>query len=229
MQGCVRVVLGIACICWVTLSVAAAEPTLRAGDDLYRPPIEWSSWMRVGYGVERSAPDLEARAITLPTTRATSSWQGALGADASLALSIRGNVRFGAWTEQRGLAAHDAFVGGELVLTAVPSHWDEFLYDGSGILALRAGRSSTSSTAMLAFGWLAPWWLEGPCANRFYDIYTGVCSPRSPRIARYMVGVRGVVTLTRVIDDPRVWSATFGIEVEPLGALRMLLVRRSWY
>jgi hypothetical protein len=227
MRGCTRVVLVIACVSWVSL--AAAEPALRAGDDLYRPPIEWSSWIRVGYGVERSAPDLEARAITLPTMRATSSWQGALGADASLALSIHGNVRFGAWTEQRGLTARDAFVGGELVLTAVPSHWDEFMYDGSGILALRAGRSSTSSTAMVAFGWLAPWWLEGPCANRFYDIYTGVCSPRSRRTARYMVGVRGVVTLTREIDDPRVWSATFGIEVEPLGALRMLLVRRSWY
>jgi hypothetical protein len=152
-----------------------------------------------------------------------------VGAEASLSLSPRGNTRLGAWTELRGFHARDAFAGGELVLTRVPKRMDMFAYEGHGILALRAGRSSTRATAAISYGYLAPYWLEGPCEVRFYGIRTGVCAPRPERTARYMTGVRIVATATRAIDDPRDWSATIGLEFEPVGALRMAAVRRSWY
>ena len=44
-----------------------------------------------------------------------------------------------------------------------------------------------------------------------------------------MIGVRVVVSATRSLDDPRDWSATVGLEAEPIGALRYLLSIRSWY
>jgi len=84
-------------------------------------------------------------------------------------------------------------------------------------------------TASVAYGYVAPYWLEGPCRMRFNGINTGVCSPRPERTARYMAGVRLVATATRAIDDPRTWTATLGIELEPVGALRMMTVVRSWY
>ena len=44
-----------------------------------------------------------------------------------------------------------------------------------------------------------------------------------------MIGVRVVASATRAIDDPRLWSATLGLETEPMGALRYLLGIRAWY
>jgi hypothetical protein len=38
-----------------------------------------------------------------------------------------------------------------------------------------------------------------------------------------------VGTVTRAVDDPHDWSATIGIEAEPVGAIRYLLGVRSWY
>jgi len=218
----------------VTATVpCAADPAYRAGEDMFRPPIEWSTWLRIGAGVtsgpDAIAPRTSAPIVAEPQPHRAAALDGAIGADASLPLSIGGNVRLGAWAEQRGLAEHDAFGGGELVWTAAPRHMEMFAYDGSGILALRAGRSATAETAAVSYGYLAPWKLEGPCAQRFYGIFTGVCEPRPNRTTRYMAGVRVVGTVTRELADPRVWSATIGVEFEPLGALRMFLVRRDWY
>jgi hypothetical protein len=200
---------------------------LFAGELLFRPPVEWSTWIRFGYGIEQVRSDRVARG-RLSTLDRQGTWDGGIGAEATLPLSVHGNLRIGAWAELRTGEDH-AFAGGELVLTRVPRRFEMFLYEGDGILAIRAGRSATSATAAIAYGYLAPWKLEGPCKVRFYDVATGVCAPRPPRATRYMAGVRLVVTATRSIADPRDWSATLGIETEPLGALRMFLARRSWY
>ncbi len=209
---------------------APARADLSAGDGLYRPPIEWSSWIRAAIGGERTQDDVGARrTIGPPRVSTATTYEVGLGVEASLALSRHGDTRLGAWAELRGLSTGDAFAGGELVLTRVPRRMDMFLYEGQGILALRAGRSTTAATAAIAFGYLAPYWLEGPCKQRFYGIDTGVCAPRADRTARYMAGVRVVASVTRSFDDPRVWSATVGLEFEPVATLRMLLVARSWY
>lgn len=207
----------------------AARADSFAGDGLYRPPIEWSTWVRASIGGERARADVAARTIGPPPSTTHTRWELGLGIEASLALSRHGDARLGAWAELRGLSGDDAFAGGELVLTRVPKRVDMFLYEGHGILALRAGRSATAATAAIAYGYLAPYWLEGPCKERFYGIQTGVCAPRPERTARYMAGVRVVATVTRGLDDPRAWSATIGVEFEPIATLRMLLVARSWY
>jgi hypothetical protein len=49
------------------------------------------------------------------------------------------------------------------------------------------------------------------------------------REVRYQIGLRAVATYTRSIDDPRDWTSTVGLEVEPVGALRYLLGIRGWY
>lgn len=224
---------------WVAIAIAApgtarAEPTgdadgLYAGELLPRPPIEWSSWIRVGYGVGSEVEHARTAALgAIVPERAVrgATWSSAIGADASLAASLHGDVRLGAWVELRGL---EPFAGGELVVTRVPKRLDLFLYEGHGILAMRVGASATRVTATIAYGYLAPWKLEGPCRVRFFDIATGVCEPRPPSTTRYMVGVRLVATVTRAIDAPRDWSVTLGIETEPLGALRAMLAIRPWY
>jgi hypothetical protein len=200
-----------------------------AGDGLFRPPIEWSSWLRLAYGASGQVPTTLARTAHPIRSERMGTWDGAVGIEASLALSRRGDVRIGAWLEQRGWSTDATFGGAEIVLTRVPRRMDMFLYEGHGILAIRAGRSGSAATASIAYGYVAPFWLEGPCRMRFYDIYTGVCSPRPERTARYMAGARLVATVTRELDDPRVWSATLGLEFEPIGALRMLTIARSWY
>jgi hypothetical protein len=213
----------------VARPAAAEDDHLFAGDGLFRPPIEWSAWVRGSYGAQTFRQQLAARTLSALSVETRGIWDFGVGAEASLALSRRGNVRLGAWTELRGWAASDTFLGGELVFTRVPNRMDMFLYEGHGILSLRAGRSFTHATGALAYGYLAPYWLEGPCRMRFYEIHTGVCTPRPERTARYMAGVRVVATVTRALDDPREWSATIGVEFEPIGALRMMLIARSWY
>ncbi|MDX2089435.1 MAG: hypothetical protein SFX73_16400 [Kofleriaceae bacterium] len=220
---------------------AAAEPTYSsdstdrpkddqyAGEALFRPPIEWSTWIRGSYGAADNGEAFVARRLTPPTPRAEGAWDFGLGVEASLALSQGGNLRLGGWSEVRGVSMGDVFAGAELVLTKVPRRWDMFLYEGHGTLTARVGRSTTHETAAITFGYLAPFWLEGRCEERFFGIRTGVCEDRPRRHTRYMAGVRVVGTVTRAIDDPRAWSATLGLEFEPAGALRMLLGLRSWY
>lgn len=103
--------------------------------------------------------------------------------------------------------------GGEIVLEGVPKRLDLFQYDGEGILSIRAGGNAHVVTGALAYGYLAPWRLWGP--------WNGA--------TKYMIGVRLVASVTRSVDDPRDWTATGGLEFEPVGALRYLLGIRSWY
>lgn len=209
---------------------ARADSNLYAGEALPRPPIEWSSWIRAAVGLERAREDAIARGTAAASTHTAARWELGLGVEGSLALSPRGDVRIGAWSELRGISRGDAFAGGELVLTRVPRRVDMFFYEGGqGTLAVRAGRSTTSATASIAYGYLAPFHLEGECKERFFGIVTGHCRDRPLAATRYMSSLRVVATVTRALDDPRAWSATIGFEFEPVAALRMLLVARSWY
>ncbi|HEY4179768.1 MAG TPA: hypothetical protein VGM90_23160 [Kofleriaceae bacterium] len=224
-------------VCAAAIALVLACPALAhaddagdqfAGEGLFRPPIEWSTWLRASYGMARERDDSAARTIGPTVSPEHTDGHRELGAgiEASLPLSPRGNLRLGGWAE---LTDRNAAYGAELVITRVPKRMDMFLYEGHGILALRAGRSSDERTFAIAYGYVAPYWLEGDCKVRFYGIETGVCKPRPERAARYMAGVRLVATVAQTIDDPHAWSATFGIELEPVGALRMLTVARSWY
>jgi len=207
---------------------------LFAGDGLYRPPLEWSTWIRAAYGAEHPAPVSSAspyiaRPVEAPAPDVHGASDWGFGVEASLPVSAHGDMRVGAWGEVRGFEARDAYAGLELVLTRVPKRLDAFFYEGHGILAVRAGRSTTRETAAVAWGYMAPYWLEGPCKVRFFEIETGVCAPRAPRLARMIAGVRLVGTVTRAVDDPREWSATLGLEFEPVGAVRANFAVRSWY
>ncbi|MCX5746587.1 MAG: hypothetical protein NT062_29270 [Proteobacteria bacterium] len=198
-----------------TLAIAHPPPEL-AYEPASRPIVEWSTWFRLGYGVAHLPSDVVARSTdpAAPTVAIEQqrTIDAALGFELSLPLTARGNLRFGPWFEFRGFSEHPV-AGGQLVLTAVPAKLDMFFYEGKGILALRAGGNDREMTGSVAWGYLAPWNLFGS--------QTGA--------SRYMIGVRFVATVSRDLDDPRVWSATGGLEVEPFGALRYLLGIRSWY
>jgi hypothetical protein len=211
----------------VLAAPAVADSDQYAGEGLFRPPIEWSTWLRASYGRYREHPDVLSRSLVPPAEDTAWHREFGAGVEASLPLSPRGNLRLGAWAELT--TTHSPAYGGEIVITRVPKRMDMFLYEGHGVLAVRAGRSADEHTFAIAYGYLAPYKLEGECKVRFYGVETGVCSPRPERATRYMAGVRLVATFTRGVDDPRAWSATFGIELEPLGALRMLTVARSMY
>ncbi len=222
---------------WVTAVAAALTGTaqaddseLFAGEALFRPPVEWSTWIRGAYGVARPSVGTATRSITpAESDTATRVGELAIGLEASLPISPRGNVRVGGWFEQRGVSWGDAFAGAELVVTRVPRRLDMFFYEGHGMLAVRVGASVDRQSASVAYGYLAPFWLEGPCRMRFYDIYTGICASRPDRVARYMAGLRVVATITRPMRDSREWSATLGLEFEPVAAIRMLTIARDWY
>jgi hypothetical protein len=182
--------------------------------DTGRPAVEWSSWIRLAMGMKARLEPVDPAAIGPRTgTGQDRTGEAALGAEATLGLTRAGNLRFGPWLELRGFDRDGIIGGAELVLTAVPKTIDMFLYDGQGILMLRAGANLGRMTGQVAYGYLAPWDLFGS--------QTGA--------SRYMIGVRFVGTFTRAIDDARDWSATIGLEVEPFGALRYLLGIRSWY
>lgn len=176
-----------------------------------RPALEWSTWFRLGFGVEAGATDTAARTTMPSAPRGQDrAWEAALGADVTMSLGAGGGLRFGPWIEARGLSVVG---GGELVIQRLPRKIDMFLYDGQGVLALRAGGNHEKVTGQVAYGYLAPWKLWGP--------WTGT--------TRYMIGVRFVGSFTRAIDDPSDWTATLGIETEPFGAIRYLLGIRDWY
>ena len=178
----------------------------------HRPPLEWSTWFRLGFGMKPADPSPVARA-TMPATTAggqVKTWDAALGIDLTGAITDSENVWIGPWLEVRGLSVVG---GGELVIQRVPSSIDMFLYKGQGVLVMRAGGNHERATGQLAYGYLAPWQLFEPVRG----------------VSRYMIGVRFVATYTRALDDARDWSATIGLEAEPVGALRYLLGIRSWY
>ena len=170
--------------------------------------LDWSTWVRAGWGAESTTPAYLARSSQPPSADVHTTWQAALGADVSV--HVVGPIRLGPWIE---LAGGEPAIGGELIVTAAPAHFDRFFYDGEGVLVMRAGGTSTHATAAVAWGYRCPWRLWGPY------------SPTS----RYEIGARLVVSGTRSYSNPADWTATVGVEVEPVGALRYLLGIRSWY
>jgi hypothetical protein len=179
----------------------------------HRPLIEWSTWARVGLGTESRATGGIARSSTPPprTAGRHASVEAAFGADLTLPIALHGDVRFGAWTEVR--TSSGPVLGGELQLQALPHRLDLFQYDGEGVLTIRAGGNAHVVTAAIAYGYLAPWKLWGPWDDK----------------TRYMIGVRVVASATRSLDDPSDWTATAGLEFEPVGGFRYVLGIRSWY
>jgi hypothetical protein len=178
-----------------------------------RGTIEWSTWLRVAYGVGPEEPEIRARVVSPEPERdeGMNGWEVGAGADLTFGVSKSGNVRIGPWAEVR--TSSDAVVGGELLLAARPKELDMFWYEGEGVWIVRAGGNRDVRTAAIAYGYRAPWRLWGPW--------------RGP--TRYTIGVRMVASITQSSDDRDRWSATFGLETEPVGALRYLLGIRSWY
>lgn len=179
-----------------------------------RPLLEWSTWVRVAFGGAPAPGEARPRIIG-PGEAAgpdyESGWESGLGAELSLPINRAGTVRIGPWVEVRSSSSPVA--GGELVLAARPANLDMFWYEGEGLWMLRAGGNRDVVTGSLAWGYRAPW-----------DLFHAARGP-----SRYTIGVRVVATATRAVDDPRRWSATLGLETEPLGAIRYLFGIKSWY
>jgi hypothetical protein len=193
-------------------TAAAHPPPLPEPVPVERPAIEWSTWFRVGFGPRATpAADVAARVVSPPPPDRGWRWDAALGADLTLGVTASGHVRIGPWIETRGLASPAA--GGELLIGASPARLDMFFNEGEGVWIVRAGGNRDVVTGAIAWGYRCPWKLWGPWHGT----------------TRYMIGVRLVATATRSIADPGDWSMTFGLETEPVGALRYLLGIRSWY
>lgn len=214
-------------VCLLVLFVVAATATLASARPVLvsppppppepepsgRPALEWSTWLRLGLGMRPHVVDVTPRVTMPPPERKgqDAAYEAALGGDLTIAAARGGDLRIGPWFEVRGLT--QLVAGGELVIQRVPAKLDMFFYDGQGVLALRAGGNLDRVTGQVAYGYLAPW-------NLFH-------APKGD--TRYMIGVRFVASYTRAIADPKDWTATIGIEAEPVGALRYLLGIRSWY
>ncbi|HSD86874.1 MAG TPA: hypothetical protein VLB44_05145 [Kofleriaceae bacterium] len=183
------------------------EPTSWRDDRAF---FEWSSWIRLAYGMQNTPSDVIARSITPTPTRLydrEGAWDVGLGADMTFPFPTK-HWRLGPWIELR---PQGVFTGGELSIAG--QDLDMFMYEGERVYTLRVGSSTTDVTASLAFGYRCPWKLWGP-----YN-----------RATRYMIGARLVATATRSATDPHDWSGSFGIEFEPVGALRYVAAIKSWY
>ena len=199
----------------LTAGTAAAHPPPEPEERIdwrdSRAFFEWSTWMRLGFGVERVPVDNVARTVTPPSTSDTHDqrtlWDPALGADVTLPLPT-GKVRMGPWIELR---PKGVFAGGELSIAG--GDLDMFWNDGEKVYTVRAGSSMTDLTAAIAYGYRCPWKLWGP-----YNHAT-----------RYMIGVRLVASGTRNVADPNDWSMSLGLEFEPVGSLRYVAGIKSWY
>jgi hypothetical protein len=170
--------------------------------------LEWSTWFRLGFGVQATPIDALARSTMPVGPRADqhTTWSTSLGADVSLPLGDA--VRLGPWV---ALEDGEPAAGGELLVTRAPSHLDMFFYDGEGVWAVRAGRGTRHAIASLGWGYRCPWRLWGPYS----------------RATRYEIGAR--IVLATSYASSRDWTGTLGIEVEPVGALRYLLGIKSLY
>lgn len=170
--------------------------------------VEWTTWLRgtIAVASGNPAPGAVARTTT-PTREADRNVAGAAGVGFTLPLGS--HTRIGAWAELRGWDT--PFIGGELTL--IPGDLDMFFYKGKSAITARAGGNPTHLTAQLGVAYRAPWDLNG----------------QQPRSSRYMIGVGLVANVTQSRLDPHDWSATVGLELEPVGALRYLLGIKSWY
>jgi hypothetical protein len=195
----------------LTAGTASASPPLFRDDDLdwrdERAFFEWSTWIRIGYGVERVPVDTAARSTQPPQHDQRTAWDPALGASMTIPLPTD-KVRLGPWIELR---PQGVFGGGELSIAG--DELDMFQYEGERVYSLRGGSSMTDITGAFAIGYRCPWKLWGP-----YN-----------RATRYMIGVRIVASATRSVADPDDWSMSLGLEFEPVGSLRYLAMIRSWY
>jgi hypothetical protein len=193
--------------------LAAAHPLLLATPspiDWRETPafLEWSTWLGFGFGLESARSDVLARGTSAPDATIGSAWSLSAGADVTLPLTHA--VRLGPWV---GLHDKEPMAGAELELTRHPASLDVFFYRGEGVWTLRAGGGFDHATAALGWGYRCPWKLWGPYS----------------RATRYEIGARIVLAATRAYSDPKAWSATLGLEIEPVGALRYLLGIHDWY
>jgi hypothetical protein len=181
------------------------EPTSWRRDRAF---LEWSTWLRLGFGVEREPRDTIARS-TQPTAShdQTTLWEPALGIDVTLPVPTRA-VRMGPWLELR---PQGVFAGGELSIAG--GDLDMFWYEGERVYTVRAGSSMTHVTGAVAVGYRCPWKLWGPYSSG----------------SRYMIGARLVASATRSVADPNDWAMSLGIEFEPVGAVRYVGGIKSWY
>jgi hypothetical protein len=168
-----------------------------------RPMVEWSAWGRLGLGVASRRSDLVARSVIVPPAAdaSTPTWEAAVAADLTLPVVRDGNLRLGAWGEARTTSGPVA--GGEVVLEDLPPHWK----DSAGSLVLRLGANTRVVTAALGVGFVG----AQPSSDPWI------------RWARHVVGARVVLSVNRAIDEPHDWSATVGLEVEPIGAIRAVV------
>lgn len=181
------------------------EPTNWRRDRAF---FEWSTWIRLGVGVESVPSENVARStLPQPTHDQRMLWDPALGADLTLPIPTS-KVRMGPWVELR---PQDVFGGVELSIAG--ADLDMFWYEGERVYTLRAGSSMTHVTGAFAYGYRCPWKLWGPYS----------------KASRYMIGVRLVASVSRAVDDPKDWSGSLGIEFEPVGSLRYVAGIKSWY
>jgi hypothetical protein len=169
-----------------------------------RPVIEWSVWGRLGMGVASQRSDVIARRVAVPEARSTSTWEAAVAADLTFGVARHGDLRVGVWGEAR--TSSEMVAGAELVLEGLPPHPYGSRIGGAGSVVLRAGANDRIVTGALGFG------------------YVGSFPRSDPWLpwARHLVGARVVVSVDRAIDEPHDWSATLGIEVEPIGVVHAL-------
>jgi hypothetical protein len=185
--------------------LAYDEPTNWRRDRAF---FEWSTWIRLGFGVESTPSDTIARSTQPPATHdQTTMWDAALGADLTLPIPTR-RARMGPWIE---VSPKGVFAGAELSIAG--SDLDMFWYEGEKVYTLRAGSSMTHVTGAFAYGYRCPWKLWGPYSSA----------------SRYMIGVRLVASASRSVEDPKDWFGTIGIEFEPIGSLRYVGGIKSWY
>jgi hypothetical protein len=197
---------------WLT-GVAAAHPPPDPGPEpsSWRETpavLEWSTWVRAGFGLESGLPEVAARSIHPIDADRHTTWTFALGTDVTLPLPS--GLRIGPWVELQG---NEPAAGAELLVTRAPSRFKMFFYNGEGVWIVRAGTTPSRTTGALGFGYRCPWKLWGPYS----------------RNSRYEIGARIVLAASRSNDHPEDWQATLGLEVEPIGALRYLLGIESLY
>jgi hypothetical protein len=172
-----------------------------------RPAVEWSLWGRLGVGLASQPSEAVARTVTPPMSidRAAEAFEAAAGADLTFRLARNGDLRVGVWGEAR--TSSNPVAGVELVLAGLPPHPYDGPLDGTGSLVLRAGANDRVITGALGFG------------------YVGSYPRNDPWISwmRHVVGARVVLSVNRTIDEPRDWSATIGLEVEPTAVVHELL------
>ena len=210
---------GLVVVCLISAGSARADQ-LAVEPDVESPhlpgwsaaTVQWSTWIRLGYGMGRDTPGAESRMTSPPPPEWGGRWEAGVGADLTFPLAARGDLRFGPWAELRTGSIWPV-VGAELQLGAAPRELDMFFYNGEGLLTVRGGGNHDVITGAISWGYRCPWALFDYQGDR----------------SLYMIGARVVVAATRAIDDPHDWTATIGLEVEPVGALRYLLGIRSWY